>query len=357
MSGRHSRNKKSQASPIHRGLTGARELIGTAYLADPELRRGYDRDIAPRTVAALTRVLGEVFARDAAQGVTDRLRAVDLGAGTGAVGVALRAHFGERVEVVAVDRYAGGAGVHALDVTLSIDLKALGGGFDLVIAAHLLNELFVAAPQGPSDGARIEKLAAVVRQWADRLLAPAGTMILIEPALRETSRALLQVRDRLLAVGLHIVAPCFCQTSCPALVRERDWCHDAAISVEGRRIDFSYLVVRRQGLGERASMDRVRIVSDPLPEKGKLRLFACGAGGREAVVRLNRHATRANADLDRLVRGDVARLAFETPADPHPGETRIAPDTRVERVDPRAPRAQPEKARPLAGEPRALPGT
>jgi ribosomal protein RSM22 (predicted rRNA methylase) len=203
----------------------------------------------------------------------------------------------------------------------------------------------------------------VVRHWIDRLLAPGGTLILIEPALRETSRALLQVRDRLRAAGLHIVAPCFCQTSCPALVRERDWCHDAVSSNDGRRIDFSYLVVRRAALTEPVSTDWLRIVSDPLPEKGKLRLFACGAGGRTAVVRLDRHASPANAALDRLGRGDVARIAFapapapeSTPA-PHPGETRIGRDTRVERVDWHRERRERETPSVLDRDPRALPDT
>ena len=55
-----------------------------------------------------------------------------------------------------------------------------------------------------------------------------------------------------------------------------------------------------------------RIVSDPLPEKGRLRLFACGVAGRQPVVRLDRNETPANADLDRAVRGDVVRITRTT---------------------------------------------
>ena len=46
-------------SRIHRGLTGARELVGTRYLADPGLRREYAEEIAPRTGAALGKILAE----------------------------------------------------------------------------------------------------------------------------------------------------------------------------------------------------------------------------------------------------------------------------------------------------------
>ena len=42
---------------IHDGLVGERALVGQRYLADPELRRQYAAEIAPRTVAALAKVL------------------------------------------------------------------------------------------------------------------------------------------------------------------------------------------------------------------------------------------------------------------------------------------------------------
>ena len=50
-----------RGSAIHRGLVGERKLVGTPYLADAVLRDEYARDIAPRTEAALGRVLDEVW--------------------------------------------------------------------------------------------------------------------------------------------------------------------------------------------------------------------------------------------------------------------------------------------------------
>ena len=44
---------------IHAGLTGARALVGTPYLAEPALRAAYDRDLSPRSLAAMGRILGE----------------------------------------------------------------------------------------------------------------------------------------------------------------------------------------------------------------------------------------------------------------------------------------------------------
>jgi hypothetical protein len=297
------------ASRIHRGLTGARELVGTRYLADPELRREYAREIAPRTGAAFGKILPELYAGAAAPPA----RALDLGAGTGAVGAALRARFGAGLEVVAIDRVAS-AGVVAAD--LERDVPAGLGRFELIVAAHLLGELFVAEPVER----RLESLARRVLAWRRELLAEGGLLVLVEPALRETSRALLGVRDRLLAAGLSVVAPCFWAGPCPALARERDWCHDAAPapssaeraaagpSALSSRIDFSYLALRATPPAP-ADPTMFRVVSDRLVEKGRLKVFACGASGRHPFVRLDRAASAANAALEDLERGDVATIS------------------------------------------------
>lgn len=306
---------------------GARELVGTPYLADPELRAEYARDIAPRTTIALTKILGEIFPDPTARGRPRRI--ADLGAGTGAAGTALRGYFGEDLDLIEVDRVAATGGARAGDVTNISTLSGLAvmrEPFDLVVSAHVLNELYV--DKDASD--RLPRLAKLVKRWCEVLLVEGGTLILVEPALRETSRGLLAVRDHLLAAGLHIVAPCFFTGPCPALVRERDWCHDTAPTKHAHSVDYSYLVIRVSG--EPTSDPALfRIVSDPLPEKGRLKLFACGSSGRHPVVRLERHASQANADLDRLVRGDRARIVRTTFAQ---DGLRVVKDTTVTQLKP-----------------------
>jgi hypothetical protein len=187
----------------------------------------------------------------------------------------------------------------------------VAGRFDLVVAAHLLGELFVDQPWAERVEARAERVLA----WCRALLADGGTAILLEPALRETSRELLAVRDRVLAAGLRVVAPCFWAGPCPALARERDWCHDAAPAAVagGPRVDFSYIALR-------AAADFVmdptvfRIVSDPLVEKGRLRVYGCGPAGRHPLVRLDRQSSAANAGFADLARGDVATISGTTAA-------------------------------------------
>jgi hypothetical protein len=309
-------------------LVGARALIGTRYLADPALRDEYARDIAPRTEVALARVLAEAYGPRPGGGAgrvepaVPPARALDLGAGTGAVGRALRARFGPALELAAVD-VVEAPGVRRAD--LARELPAVAGRFDLIVAAHLLNELYV--DRSPAERVRLR--ADRVLAWGEALLADGGLMILVEPALRQTSRELLEVRDRVVAAGLVVLAPCLRQAGCPALERERDWCHDAA-PLEGRaRVDFSYLVLRRGAAGAAPPASEVyRVVSDRLPEKGRLRVFGCGVTGRHELVRLDRDSSPSNADLDRTVRGDVIRVDGAKPA----GEgLRLGPDAVVKR--------------------------
>jgi len=301
------------SSRIHEGLVGRRALIGTPYLADRDLRREYEEEIAPRTGRALGKILPELFpvpvsARRTGSGP---VRVLDLGAGTGAAGEAARAFFtqggasaGDAVRLVSVDRVAG-PGVLVRDLSAPGPVEGLGREFDLVIAAHVVNELYVDRAPEALVAARARKVIS----WCETLLADGGTFVIIEPALRETSRELLAVRDQLVAAGLHVVAPCLWAGACPALARERDWCHDAApAGADGSpRVDFSYLVLRRAGQAA-TDPELYRIVSDPLVEKGKLRIFGCGPAGRHPLVRLDRHRSDANAGLDRLRRGDVARV-------------------------------------------------
>jgi SAM-dependent methyltransferase len=298
--------KRRTHSRIHAGLTRERELIGTAYLGDAGLRSEYAAEIAPRTRAALARILTKL---DPHLGGVNRV--LDLGAGTGAAGAAVAQHLrasGREVELVSVDQVAAMPGVIVADLRRDVRPAGVAGKFDLIVAAHVLNEL----------GAKmtVVQRASLVFAWARELLAEGGLLLLLEPALRETGRDLLGVRDRMLEAGYTVVAPCFWQGACPALARERDWCHDSADwlpadageDVQGgrprSRVDFAYVVLTRTA--ERTTDKRLfRVVSDLIEEKGRLRLFGCGPAGRHPIVRLDRERTPDNEDLDTATRGDV----------------------------------------------------
>ena len=172
--------------------------------------------------------------------------------------------------------------------------------FDLTLAANVLSEL--------------DDPAAFVRRLS-------GTVVLIEPALRETGRALLVLRDALLGEGWFALAPCLTQRACPALASPKDWCTaevrwtppryfrqlaDATGLRADEMLSFAPLV-----LGRAASVPQAeswRVVGVPQPEKGKKRVWVCREE-RVPLVRLDRDASESNADIDRLARGDLVQLA------------------------------------------------
>jgi ribosomal protein RSM22 (predicted rRNA methylase) len=208
------------------------------------------------------------------------------------------------------------------------------GEADLVVMGSLLNEL-------PPDRA----LAVVERALS--AIADGGAVIVIEPALRDTSRALHEIRDAILARGIgHVFAPCTRRGApCPALADPDDWCHeDRPLRLPPRTAElarlthlrdagmkFSYLVLRAGPLPlVPEGGEAWRVVGVPRPEKGKLEVIGCSDRGRVPIRLLRRHRSAANRPVERAGRGDV--LVVDQAA----GEQRVELDeaTRVVRIEP-----------------------
>ena len=193
--------------------------------------------------------------------------------------------------------------------------------FDLTLVTNVLSEL--------------EDPAAVVRPLT-------GTVVIIEPALRETGRALLGLRDALLREGWFAAAPCLMQQPCPALASPRDWCTaevrwtppryfaqlaDATGLRADEMLSFAPLVLTRAPPA--VEPQTWRVVGVAPPEKGKKRVWICGAEGRMPLVRLDRDARPHNAAFDELRRGDRVRLSgTERRGD----GLRLDPDSEMERA-------------------------
>jgi SAM-dependent methyltransferase len=205
-------------------------------------------------------------------------------------------------------------------------LASVAGGkkLDVVLMGHALNELF----RGHGEAVTDEKRANLLEE-ALGLVAPGGSLVVVEPALRDTSRALLRVRDLLVARGYAIRAPCLFRGQCPALVKESDWCHAErpveppamvaqlakAAGLRREAVKMSYLVVAPKGEGwaEPPEGRVFRIVSEQLSSKGRLRYMGCGPEGRMGLALQEKHVTDANRRFERLLRGDVIDVAGGEP--------------------------------------------
>lgn len=277
------------------------------------------------------------------------LRVIDLGAGCGAMSLGLAAALAPLPDapplaVLAIDRDARALAIAqraltALAPTATIAIRAgdvatapLGtASAELVVLGSVLNEL-------ADDDAR----RAVVAR-ALTALAPGGAVIVIEPALRETSRALHTLRDAFVVGGAaptaHVFAPCTHARACPALVDARDWCHEdrlvelpprtaqlaRATHLRDGGLRFAYLVLRREpgsAYSVAAPQRAWRAVSAPMPAKGKHEIIGCGDGERVPIRLLKRHRTAATRLVERVRRGDV----IVTAAEPEDGRVEITRD-------------------------------
>jgi hypothetical protein len=198
-----------------------------------------------------------------------------------------------------------------------LDHAAQSGPYDLIIVANCLNELFGRARHSLKEksGLTGELLG---------LLAPHGTLMLLEPALRETSRALHQIRDLLLVEKrCTVYSPCLHDGNCPALANPKDWCHeerawetpasiqriDHQVGLIKDALKFSYLLLRTDGrtIVER-SPHTFRMVSELRKLKGDTRAWLCNELGRSEVGRLERALSDCNSSWDQCQRGTIVKI-------------------------------------------------
>ncbi|MEY3143129.1 MAG: hypothetical protein RLY21_1622 [Planctomycetota bacterium] len=337
----------------------AHEQADAAHLAAK--REYFLASDAPKVALALEEcaVRSDAFARVA---TLERVRVVDFGAGVGATSVGFLAWLAgaraargfttpARVEFQAVELGVPAARAYEtavraaakaarVETVVSVDARdfrtASVPACDLILCQTAINELLT----GERHSAATVDLVA---GWAR--LAP---LLVIEPALRTTTRALMALRDDLLARGgSHVVAPCLHQARCPMLAREGDWCHEARRieptprvaridRIVGRRDEralFAFLATApgaapappAQGVAE----PRVRLVTDTLGSRGKTERLVCRSDGELRLMRLlDRETTEANRGFLEAERGAVLAIT------PLPPNDRISPAATVQQQPP-----------------------
>ncbi len=341
-------------------LTKERASLPQAYLRDRGLREAYAAYYLPVNSTKIALPLRELDRHPSGILRKDRLRVLDIGCGPGTSLLGVMTFFDEQpvrpaLAFTAVDQVAenlriaetffqGHRGASAVSATLKTlhgnletGIGAPEGPFDLVILSNVLSELHA------QQSERLRLRAGIVQGIMERLLDGNGSCIIIEPALRETGRELLQVRDTLQQCGFRVYSPCLRNGPCPALEQPKDWCHedrnweppstvreiDSRIGLRKDSLKFSYLVVRRDGkiLADCVEAGAWRVVSEPIVTKGKRELFLCGNGGRVRTVRLDKDADQGNAAFSGLARGSIVRLEG---AFPEPGRVKVVRGTIVE---------------------------
>ena len=335
---------------LSRLFTTARPSLPPRYLDDPAHASAYLSYFLPVNLSKVQVLLDELPEGTGMEASDRPMAVLDLGCGPGTGAVALLDWLWRRsperaksVSVLATDASHASLqdakrlwsayctevgmpdqGLRCVEGNLEHPLKGdlgkqivRGGPYDLIIMANCLNELFPASVDPTAEQ------AAVVGQLLP-FLAPQGTIMIVEPALRQTARALHQMRNHLLKQGLCAVySPCLHEGACPALDHPDDWCHEErpwrtppAIAAIDRDVGFikdalkfSYLLLRTDG---RTIVPRnpqtFRVVSELRELKGEKRAWLCNETGRPEVGRLDRKASPHNAAVDSWHRGAIVQI-------------------------------------------------
>ncbi|MFD4988872.1 small ribosomal subunit Rsm22 family protein [Streptomyces sp. NPDC058374] len=141
----------------------------------------------------------------------------------------------------------------------------------------------------------------------DAAAGAAEAVVVVEPGTPDGYRRVIDARDRLIAAGFHVAAPCPHSAACP-IEEGTDWCHFAARvsrsslhrQVKGASLawedeKFSYVAATRFRPGPAAA----RVVRRPQTRKGQVLLDLCRDTGelrRETVTKRQGPLYRAARD-------------------------------------------------------------
>lgn len=330
-------------------FTSDREGLPPGYLNAPPARAAYTLYFSVTGAATVQTALDLAQAWPQPKPV---LRVLDIGAGplSASLGVAARLDAAVQLQVTAIDgvRAAlddGAALLRALRPRAAIALHAgnlregkflhhaAAGEHDLIILANVLNEWDV-------GGGKRQPAAELVERVLGRHLAPGGTVLLVEPATRAGSHALIEVREHLLAtMGLRLLGPCLGDGACPLAGSRRDWCFseqpwqrpphiaalDKAIGHERGTLKFSYLALTADDQpAPAAPADRFRVIGGPMREGTTYRRYLCGVDGKRVAEVENAPHGRIPAVLLQAWRGDAIHLPGQVAARQHGARTEQA---------------------------------
>ncbi len=212
--------------------------------------------------------------------------------------------------------------------------------FDLILVSFSLGEAFH------------EKPGTEVLAWLDRmedLLELGGILLILEPALKETSERLERLRNHAAATpSWHIWGPCLHRHHCPLLEGKKFWCHEVRhwqvppmvnrINTSLKRsvwdLKFSFLALGNTELSHHYSgSEYLRLLSPVAKGHGRLLLSGCNAAGVHAEYDiLKRHLSKEQtAKIETLERGDIISLGtLETLGGS--GQFRIMNPDQIQRV-------------------------
>lgn len=235
---------------------------------------------------------------------------LDVGAGPGTASFAAAEAFSSLASFDALD---ANPALRTLALVLAGDAMRIGhldyalgpartlldraGSADLVIASYMIGELTEAERAGIIDAL-----------WTKT----SQTLLIVEPGTPAGYQRVIAARDRLIAAGAHVAAPCPHAAACPLIAP--DWCHfvqrlarsRAHRELKGADVPFedekfSFIALTRAPVAQRPA---ARVLAPPLVTKVAATAKLCQAGGTAAIVSIPRRDKAAFAAARRWDWGD-----------------------------------------------------
>lgn len=302
---------------LQRGLTGSRNLVGVNYMQDEATLGAYLLYYYRITYRQITLAFDSFISKTSLK-EKPLIRILDVGSGPGPASMAMvdtLIDHGVKEETITIDMIDVSAKAFSLAKTLftsvhpkvqvSTKVSSLEktdsktrGQYDIIVASHVLNELWKKAPDA------LKKRAALLNELSKNL-TEGGVLLISEPALTVTSRATLSLIPSLLETNLRIIAPCpeaINETrSCPLFLRgasDKATCHASiasdfngdvlrladAAQLTREEVKMTFLALLKTKEERKGRKEELRIVSDAMLNKsGRIRYLLCDGKKRFPV--------------------------------------------------------------------------
>lgn len=297
---------------------------------DEKFERAYLAFFSPLSYIKTLCILKEAFTF---LGTKKNMRILDIGVGQGAgslAGFDLLKSLGESPdEIICIDRRSSSYNIlEELNIPHQyriMNVEDFGirrmGSFELVLIINSLTEAF-----GFDPLFLWRKISLIF----DQILSENGILLIIEPALKDSTRCLMKIRDIFVKEREgSIIAPCILIKECPMLkvASRNEWCHFSIrwepprfMEIINRELKrdiecpkFSYLIIFKGKFSFPENyLDAGRVVSHLQVEKGKKKFYLCKKDNYICFEKLERDASQINRTFDEVSKGDILRIDEKT---------------------------------------------